>query len=184
MRRERGAAAGALALAALALAVGLGALGVPVTEAQRGARIGQPAPEITGGPWLNSEPLSLAGLRGRVVFVEFWTFGCINCRNVLPQLRAWHERYQAAGLTIVGVHSPEFLWEKPPDRVAAAVRELDVRYAVVQDNDFAIWKRFGTWAWPTAVLVDRRGVIRYTHIGEGAYAETEAMIRGLLDERG
>ncbi len=180
MRWGRGVAGGALAVAAVAIA----ALCAPVTEAQRGARVGQPAPEITGSPWLNSEPLSLAGLRGRVVFVEFWTHGCINCRNVLPQLRVWHERYAGAGLTIVGVHSPEFLWEKPHDRVAVAVRELDVRYPVVQDNDFAIWKRFGTWAWPTAVLVDRRGVIRYTHIGEGAYAETEAMIRRLLDERG
>jgi peroxiredoxin len=103
---------------------------------------------------------------------------------VIPQLRGWHERYGGTGLTIVGVHSPEFLWERSYDRVAAAVRELDVRYPVVQDNDFAIWKRFGTWAWPTTVLVDRRGVIRYTHIGEGAYAETEGPIRQLLSERG
>ena len=103
---------------------------------------------------------------------------------MIPQLRGWHERYEGAGLTIVGVHSPEFLWERAHDRVAAAVRELGIRYPVVQDNDFAIWKRFGTWAWPTAVLVDRRGVIRYTHIGEGAYAETEAMIRRLLGEPG
>ena len=103
---------------------------------------------------------------------------------MIPQLRGWHERYERAGLTIVGVHSPEFLWERAHDRVAAATRELGIRYPVVQDNDFAIWKRFGTWAWPTAVLVDRRGVIRYTHIGEGAYEETEAMIRRLLAERG
>jgi hypothetical protein len=103
---------------------------------------------------------------------------------VIPQLRAWHDRYEGAGLTIVGVHSPEFLWEKPRERVAAAVLELGIRYPVVQDNDFAIWKRFGTRAWPTAVLVDRRGVVRYTHVGEGAYAETEVMIRRLLDERG
>jgi hypothetical protein len=103
---------------------------------------------------------------------------------VIPQLRGWHERYAGAGLTIVGVHSPEFLWERGHDRVLAAVRELGIRYPVVQDNDFTIWKRFGTWAWPTAVLVDRRGVIRYAHIGEGAYAETETMIRRLLDERG
>jgi hypothetical protein len=102
---------------------------------------------------------------------------------VIPQLRGWHERYGGAGLTVVGVHSPEFLWERSYDRVAAAVRDLDIRYAVVQDNDFAIWKRFRTWAWPTVVLVDRRGVIRYTHIGEGAYAETEAMIRQVLNER-
>jgi hypothetical protein len=103
---------------------------------------------------------------------------------VIPQLRDWHERYERAGLTIVGVHSPEFLWERALDRVAAATRELGIRYPVVQDNDFAIWKRFATWAWPTAVLVDRRGVIRYTHIGEGAYEETEAMIRRLLAEPG
>ena len=103
---------------------------------------------------------------------------------MIPQLRARHERYAGAGLTIVGVHSPEFLWERSYDRVAAAVRELRIRYPVVQENDFAIWKRFNTWAWPTAILVDRRGVARYTHIGEGASAETEAMIRRLLDEGG
>ena len=103
---------------------------------------------------------------------------------MIPQLRDWHERYEGAGLTIVGVHSPEFLWERSHDRVAAAVRELRIRYPVVQDNDFAIWKRYATWAWPTGVVVDRRGVIRYTHIGEGDYPETEAMIRRLLDERG
>ena len=103
---------------------------------------------------------------------------------MIPQLRGWHDRYEKAGLTIVGVHSPEFLWERPHDRVAAATRELGIRYPVVQDNDFAIWKRFSTWAWPTAVLVDRRGVIRYTHIGEGAYEETEGMIRRLLAEPG
>jgi thiol-disulfide isomerase/thioredoxin len=170
----------ALGLLILAAAAVTGPLAV---EAQRGMRVGQPAPEITGGPWINSEPLSLTRLHGRVVLVEFWTFGCVNCRNVLPNLRAWHERYAAAGLTIVGVHSPEFLWEKPTARVAAAVAELDIRYPVVQDNDFAIWKRYGTWAWPTAVLVDRGGVIRYSHIGEGAYSDTDAMIRRLLDER-
>jgi hypothetical protein len=103
---------------------------------------------------------------------------------VIPQLRDWHERYVAAGLTIVGVHSPEFAWEKPPERVAAAVRELGIRYPVVQDNDFAIWRRFGVRAWPTAVVLDRKGVIRYAHIGEGAYAETEAVLRRLLAEGG
>ena len=103
---------------------------------------------------------------------------------MIPQLRDWHAKYEKQGLTIVGVHSPEFFWEKPIEKVTAAAKELGVKYPVVQDNDFAIWKRFGTWAWPTAVLVDRRGVIRYTHIGEGAYAETEATIRRLLDERG
>lgn len=101
---------------------------------------------------------------------------------MIPQLRDWHGRYAGQGLTIVGVHSPEFAWEKPHDKVLAATRRLGIAYPVVQDNDFAIWKRFGTWAWPTAVLVDRAGVVRYTHIGEGAYAETERMIRQLLAE--
>ena len=101
---------------------------------------------------------------------------------MVPQLRAWHERYEAAGLRVVGVHSPEFFWERSHDRVVEATRRLGVRYAVVQDNDFAIWKRYGVRAWPTAVLVDRNGVVRYRHIGEGDYEATEAMIRRLLGE--
>jgi hypothetical protein len=101
---------------------------------------------------------------------------------VIPQLRAWHERYAASGLTIVGVHSPEFFWERSRDNVASAVERLGIRYPVVQDNDLAIWNRYGIRAWPTAVLVDRAGIVRYRHIGEGAYAETEALIRDLLAE--
>ncbi len=101
---------------------------------------------------------------------------------MIPQLRDWHERYAGAGLTIVGVHSPEFAWEKPLERVAEATRQLGIRYAVVQDNDFAIWRRYGTWAWPTAVLVDKKGVVRFSHIGEGAYREMERMIQELLAE--
>jgi len=103
---------------------------------------------------------------------------------VVPQLRAWHERYAGQGLTIVGVHSPEFFWEKPYDKVLAATRKLRIAYPVVQDNDFVTWKRYGVRAWPTAVLVDRKGVVRFRHIGEGAYEETEAMIRRLLGESG
>jgi alkyl hydroperoxide reductase subunit AhpC len=102
---------------------------------------------------------------------------------VIPQLRDWHAKYETDGLTIVGVHSPEFSWEKPYDNVAAATRQLGVRYPVVQDNDFAIWRRYANWAWPSTVIVDRKGVIRYTHIGEGAYGATEAMIKQLLTER-
>jgi hypothetical protein len=101
---------------------------------------------------------------------------------VVPQLRAWHERYAHEGLTIVGVHSPEFFWEKPLASVKAAVEALGIPYPVVQDNDFAIWKRYGTRYWPTAVLVDRRGAVRYYHIGEGAYQEFEAVIQRLLAE--
>ena len=102
---------------------------------------------------------------------------------MIPALRGWHERYHQAGLTIVGVHSPEFGWEKPTQSVADARRKLGVAYPVVQDNEFTIWKRYGVRAWPTLVLVDRHGIVRYRHIGEGAYDETEATIRRLLAER-
>jgi thiol-disulfide isomerase/thioredoxin len=169
--------------AAVALALGLVWVGLTVGAAgSQALRVGQAAPEITGGPWFNSEPLSLAGLRGRVVLVEFWTYGCVNCRNVIPHVRAWHERYGATGLTVVGVHSPEFTWERSAERVREATRRLGVAYPVVQDNDHAIWERFTIRAWPTVVLVDRRGVVRHQHIGEGEYEATEAVIRRLLAE--
>ncbi len=103
---------------------------------------------------------------------------------MIPQVRVWHETYAREGLTIVGVHSPEFFREKPYARLLQATADLGVPYPVVQDNDFAIWKRFGVRARPTAVLVDRRGIVRYHHIGEGAYQEVELVIRRLLAEKG
>ena len=101
---------------------------------------------------------------------------------MIPQLRDWHGRYEPSGLTVVGVHTPEFFWEKPRDKVVAAAERLSLRYPIVQDNDWAIWNRWSVRAWPTLVLVDRRGVVRYRYIGEGDYAETEAMIQRLLAE--
>jgi hypothetical protein len=101
---------------------------------------------------------------------------------VIPQLRDWHARYHAKGLTIVGVHAPEFWWEKSYDKVVAATKELGVAYPVVQDNDFVIWRRFSNRAWPAAVIVDKKGIVRFTHIGEGAYAEMEQLITQLLAE--
>ena len=101
---------------------------------------------------------------------------------MIPQLRVWHEKYEKAGLRIVGVHTPEFFWEKSYAKVTAATKKFGIRYPVVQDNSYETWRRFGIWAWPTAVLVDRKGIIRYRHIGEGAYEETEAVIRRLLAE--
>ena len=97
-------------------------------------------------------------------------------------MRGWHDKYQPAGLTIVGVHSPEFPWEKPFDKVKQATTRLGIKFAVVQDNDFTIWKRYGVWAWPTIVLIDKKGVIRYNHISEGAYDKAEATIKQLLAE--
>ena len=103
---------------------------------------------------------------------------------MIPQLRDWHARYEKQGLTVVGVHSPEFFWEKPLPKLTSAARDLGVRYPVVQDNDFAIWRRYSVRAWPTLVLVDKRGVVRYRHIGEGDYEDTEAVIQRLLREGG
>jgi len=98
-------------------------------------------------------------------------------------LRGWHEKYHQAGLIIIGVHSPEFPWEKPLDKVKEATHRLGIKFPVVQDNEFAIWKRYGVWAWPTIVLIDRKGMIRYNHIGEGGYDKTEAAIIQLLAAR-
>jgi hypothetical protein len=102
---------------------------------------------------------------------------------VIPQLRDWHAKYEKDGLTIVGVHSPEFQWEKPYDKVVEATRQLGVKYPVVQDNDFGIWNRFRNRYWPAAALMDRKGIVRYIHLGEGDYEETERVIRQLLAER-
>jgi cytochrome c biogenesis protein CcdA/thiol-disulfide isomerase/thioredoxin len=146
------------------------------------------APEITGTQrWFNTRggrPLALAGLRGRVVLVDFWTYSCINCLRTLPYLRAWDARYRRAGLTIVGVHAPEFPFERDAGNVARAVRANRLRYPVAQDNDFATWDAYGNRFWPAKYLIDARGRVRYTHFGEGAYAGTERAIRALLREAG
>ncbi|HTY79823.1 MAG TPA: redoxin domain-containing protein [Candidatus Bathyarchaeia archaeon] len=102
---------------------------------------------------------------------------------MIPQLRDWHARYEKSGLTVVGVHAPEFTWERPYDKVVKATRELKVAYPVVQDNDFTIWNRFGNRYWPALVVIDRKGIVRLAHIGEGRYEETEALIRKLLAEQ-
>ncbi|HSF62372.1 MAG TPA: cytochrome c biogenesis protein CcdA, partial [Gaiellaceae bacterium] len=151
----------------------------PTTEADEGA-----APEIRGiETWLNtpgSASLTLAGLRGRVVLVDFWTYSCINCLRTLPHLKAWDAAYRDAGLTIVGVHSPEFAFERAVDNVRSAVRRLGIRYPVALDNDFATWRAYSNRYWPAKYLVDRSGRVRYHHFGEGAYEDTERRIRALL----
>jgi thiol-disulfide isomerase/thioredoxin len=146
------------------------------------ARHARPAPALSDGTWINSEPLTLAALRGRVVVVDFWTFGCYNCRNTLPALKRWNERYREQGLTIVGVHSPEFDREKNSANVRDEVRSLGLRYPVLTDNDYETWRAFGVEAWPTTVILDKQGRIRWTHIGEGMYDEMENVIRKLLAE--
>ncbi len=140
-----------------------------------------------GGTWLDTKggrPLTQAGLRGRVVLVDFWTYTCINCIRTLPQMTAWDARYRSKGLTVVGVHTPEFPFERKTGNVRTAIAQNHIRYPVVQDNGYKIWNAFGNQYWPAQYLIDARGRVRYTHFGEGGDAKTEAAIRSLLAESG
>lgn len=144
--------------------------------------VGMPAPEIRGQSWLNSEPLRLAQLRDKVILVEFWTFGCYNCRNVEPHIKTWHQRYAEKGLVVIGVHSPEFSYERVLANVQRYVREHAIGYPVAIDNNFTTWNDYGNRYWPAMYLIDKRGIIRYIRIGEGGYLETERRIQALLEE--
>lgn len=134
--------------------------------------------------WLNSPPLTAEALRGKVVLVDFWTYSCINCLRTLPYVKAWAEKYRDQGLVVVGVHAPEFAFERDPANVAKAVRQLGITYPVALDNDFAIWKSFANQYWPAHYFVDAQGRIRYHHFGEGAYEKSEQVIQSLLREAG
>jgi cytochrome c biogenesis protein CcdA/thiol-disulfide isomerase/thioredoxin len=141
------------------------------------------APEVRGiARWINSEPLTLRQLRGQVVLIDFWTYSCINCLRTLPHVKAWDEAYRDDGLTIIGVHSPEFAFERVPGNVRTAVRKLGIRYPVALDNDFATWRAYANEYWPAKYLIDRTGRVRYYHFGEGEYDRTEALIRRYLGE--
>jgi cytochrome c biogenesis protein CcdA/thiol-disulfide isomerase/thioredoxin len=143
----------------------------------------QGAPSLAGATqWLNSPPLSNEMLRGKVVLVDFWTYSCINCLRTLPYLKAWDEKYRSQGLVIVGVHAPEFAFEKDIRNVERAVQELGIQYPVAIDNQYAIWNAFQNEYWPAHYLIDAQGRIRHQHFGEGAYAETELRIQALLKE--
>jgi cytochrome c biogenesis protein CcdA/thiol-disulfide isomerase/thioredoxin len=132
--------------------------------------------------WFNSPPLTPALLKGHVVLIDFWTYSCINCLRTLPYIRAWAERYKDSGLVVVGVHTPEFPFEKEPGNVERAVRELKITYPVALDNDYAIWKAFDNKYWPADYLVDVTGRVRFHHFGEGQYEQTEKHIQELLKE--
>jgi cytochrome c biogenesis protein CcdA/thiol-disulfide isomerase/thioredoxin len=144
------------------------------------------APDFTGNQrWFNTpggQALTIGGLRGKVVLVDFWTYTCINCIRTLPYVKAWFGRYRERGLVVVGVHTPEFGFEKDAGNVAAAIRQNGLRYPVAQDNDYGTWNAFGNQYWPAKYLIDARGEVRYTHFGEGDYGKTEAAIRSLLTE--
>jgi thiol-disulfide isomerase/thioredoxin len=130
--------------------------------------------------WLNSEPLTAEALRGSVVLVDIWTYSCVNWLRTLPYVSAWADRYRDRGLVVVGVHAPEFGFEHDLDNVRHAARELDVRYPVVLDNDFAIWRSLDNHYWPALYLVDGDGRVRFRHFGEGSYEEIERAIQHLL----
>jgi cytochrome c biogenesis protein CcdA/thiol-disulfide isomerase/thioredoxin len=146
------------------------------------------APEFVGTErWFNTpggRPLTLKQLRGRVVLVDFWTYSCINCIRTLPYLKAWDARYRKDGLTIVGVHTPEFPFEREASNVEAAIAEDGIKYPVVQDNEQQTWSTYGNQYWPAEYFIDARGNVRYVHFGEGEYGEKEKVIRALLAEAG
>lgn len=140
-------------------------------------------PSLSGATaWLNSPPLSEQSLRGKVVLVDFWTFDCINCQHSVPYVNGWAKKYEKDGLVVIGVHTPEYPYERVIDNVRKNVARLDLNYPIAIDNDYAIWRAFDNQYWPAHYLIDARGQIRYTHFGEGDYDGQEQVIRQLLDE--
>ncbi|HEY9131781.1 MAG TPA: cytochrome c biogenesis protein DipZ [Dyella sp.] len=163
----------------------------PAPAPQPAPKAGEPLPvegtmpSLDGATqWLNSAPLTAASLRGKVVLVDFWTYSCINCIRALPYVRAWAEKYKDHGLVVIGVHSPEFAFEKIPSNVSDAVKKFDISYPVALDNDYAIWKAFSNEYWPAHYFIDAKGQIRHHHFGEGEYEQSEDVIRQLLTEAG
>ena len=142
-------------------------------------------PPLDGlGPWSNSPPLNLAQLKGKVVVIDFWTYSCINCLRSLPYVKAWDAKYRKDGLVVIGVHAPEFAFEREPANVARAIADLGIRYPVALDNDYNLWRALKNNYWPAHYFVDAQGHVRYHHFGEGEYAMSERVIRQLLAEAG
>ncbi|WP_165419154.1 cytochrome c biogenesis protein DipZ [Rhizobium ruizarguesonis] len=143
------------------------------------------APSLDGAvEWLNSTPLTTEQLRGKVVLVDFWTYSCINCIRTIPYIKAWAEKYKDQGLVVIGVHAPEFAFEKKIDNVKKAISDFQIGYPVAIDNDYSIWRAFENSYWPAGYLIDAKGQIRYHHFGEGNYNKTEKAIQDLLREAG
>ncbi len=158
----------------------------PGTEAKNTLKNYGPAPEIVGiEHWLNTETEeSLAGLRGKVVLIDFWTYSCINCIRTLPYVTDWYDKYRDQGFVVIGIHTPEFAFEQKTENVAEAIERYGIHYPVAQDNRYATWQAYSNRYWPAHYLIDAEGNIRAYHFGEGNYAETEEAIRSLLEETG
>ena len=186
MERQRnlliGLVVGLVVVAATAYATGLTRLFFG-SSAEYKSSESATAPQLAAGDWINSEPLELKDLRGRVVLIEFWTFGCYNCRNTLPHLKDWDSRYREKGLSVIGVHSPEFDEERNVETLRSQVASLGIRYPVVSDNDYQTWNAYKVEAWPTVFLLDKQGRIRWMRVGEGDYEEAERLIQKLLAEQ-
>ena len=143
-----------------------------------------PAPEFTGANWINSDPLTMASLRGKVVLIDFWTYSCINCLRTLPYVTQWYEKYRDQGFVVIGVHAPEFAFEHETSNVVQATKQYHITYPVAQDNNLRTWQAFNNVYWPAEYLIDANGNIRRTHFGEGEYDQMEQAIQGLLSEAG
>ena len=143
----------------------------------------KPLPDFQGiQQWLNSDPLTIDDLKGNVVLIQFWTFACINCQRTLPYIVKWNSKYAAQGLRVVGIHTPEFAFEREPNNIKRALKQHQITYPVPIDNEYKTWKAYSNEYWPHLFLADRRGLMRYDHIGEGAYDTTEQTIEQLLKE--
>ena len=181
-RRFVGAAAAALSAARLGV---IGSVVHQMACAALAERNEGALPSLSGATqWLNSPPLTPAGLRGKVVLVDFWTYTCTNWLRTLPYVRAWAQKYRDQGLVVIGAHTPEFPFEKDIDNVRWAAKEMDVNYPIAVDSDYGVWRAFDNNYWPAVYVADVNGRIRYHHFGEGAYDETERVIQRLLKESG
>lgn len=177
----------AIGLVVLGIAVAIAAtrVGFLQGEAPKGSTRNEPAPEFTGiAGWLNSEPLTVAGLRNKVVLVDFWAYSCVNCVRTFPGLRQLYARYQPFGLEIVGMHSPEFDFEKDAANVRQAIDRNDLPWPVALDNEMATWRAYRNHYWPHVYLIDARGRLRFDHIGEGGEGLIQDRLRTLLEEAG
>ncbi len=182
-----GPAMSARAMAGGAAMSGSGSMMMSASHAGMGAElpVEDLQPSLAGATaWLNSQPLGIDALRGKVVLIDFWTYSCINCLRTIPYVRAWAQKYAAQGLVVIGVHTPEFAFEKSPANVKGAVVDLQIAYPVAVDNDYAIWRAFNNRFWPAHYFIDVRGRIRHHHFGEGGYEESERVIQKLLEEAG
>src|SRR5947207_9255612 len=181
-RRFVGAAAAALSAARLGV---IGSVVHQMACAALAERNERALPSLSGATeWLNSLPLTPAGLRGKVVLVDFWTYTCVNWLRTLPYVRAWADKYRDQGLVVIAAHTPEFPFEKDIDNVRWAAKEMDVRYPIAVDSDYSVWRAFDNNYWPAVYVADVNGRIRYHHFGEGADDETERVIQTLLTESG